>query len=91
MMQHKTKINDPLGLNTSNDKMLAKTPTHALLEKVRTKLMNIKLTENAKMNLFLLLSFPYKSKLILKGITNARKLPKLFGFINTNEPNLPEA
>jgi hypothetical protein len=89
-MPQTSRINDTLGLKINRDTILTNTPTQALLEKVNTKLTNIKQRQNARINFFPLSNLPQRRRLILKGIINARKFPKLFGFLNTIEPNLPE-
>jgi hypothetical protein len=89
-MPQTRRINDTLGLRINRDKILMKTPAQALLEKVNTKLTNITQRQNARINFFPLSNLPQRRRLTLKGITNARKFPKLFGFLNTSEPNLPE-
>ncbi len=84
------RTNGTLGLIIEKNTMPTKTPTHELLENVRTKPMNIKMRENAKNNLFLLSNLPWNKRLEQNRIINAKKLPKPFGFLNTIEPNLPE-
>ena len=82
--------NDALGFRTIKDRIPTKTPTQALRENVKIKFIDIKMMESPKTNRFPRLRPPKKSRLAQNGITSARKFPKLFGFLNTREPNLPE-
>jgi hypothetical protein len=88
-----TKIrrnNGALGLRTHKQEMPTITPNQALLEKVKTKLMNIRMREHAISNFLPLSNLPKTNRVRENGITNAKKFPKLFGFLNTSEANLPE-